>query len=285
MYPGLTKTLDVNCTFTKHSDISTIRSIILSKTQSLQSGVYSQLASITAASGNQLVVKDSLGAQVAGKLVASGTSFIAYQWVYPTDVVCGTFQCEAFAMDNLGHPRIKSADVEVRETRVDVDMILDKMAAMEHRLDDQDQQLSQLTQHINDSRETISQYTSQFNNHTYVISHETEANFMVANTYCRLVGGYLVEVNDQAELDFLSNFLQDNLSLYKRSAMVAGTDWGHEGNWTFPSNDDFVYLDWADRKPAGTTYLNCILFVVERGMVDDYCYATETRRFVCEFEF
>merc|ERR1711963_695058 len=141
-------------------------SLILSKSST--SEVYTEMAAISASTPDTVTVKNSLGADVTGQLTSSGeNSFITFTWRYPTSDVIGSYKCDAFGMDKIGHPRVSSTEVEVGERQVDMDAILEKMrqmdltlqaqldaqkatiAAQKHQLDSQKAQITALRNQLN----------------------------------------------------------------------------------------------------------------------------------------
>merc|ERR1712154_225213 len=112
---------------------------------------YSEVASMTAFSGDSVDVKDTVGGSVSGHLQANSESFILLEWTYPSGSVEGKYKCEAYGMDKRGHPRVSSAITSVTERAVDLDMVLENMKKMDSTLDDLLAYKMSLTQRLDNS--------------------------------------------------------------------------------------------------------------------------------------
>ena len=123
VYAGLTSHLTLNCSFCRvdDSDFSNVISLILSKTDKLDDKVLNELAAITQASPNNVTVTNSLTAVKVSGVLANGKGFISYEWEDPGDDALGSYRCEAFGVDSVGHPRVSSAEAEVNSQPINVD--------------------------------------------------------------------------------------------------------------------------------------------------------------------
>ena len=97
----------------------------------------------------------------------------------------------------------------------------------------------------------------KYKNHYYYLSPKETMNHTEANTRCRQEhGGYLAEINDEAELDFISNEVLNSLGDDDPDGIRIGAKWSgppvrddpyatteFPGQWVFmTSGDDVTYI-------------------------------------------
>ncbi|XP_012936642.1 uncharacterized protein LOC101846728 [Aplysia californica] len=290
MHDGFTKHLFINCTFFHgpRSDFSSVMSLIVSKTATSNDYVYSEIATITAFSSNQVDVKKDLGATVTGHLQANSQSFIAMQWLYPRNDVEGRYKCEAYGMDKNGHPRVSSAMAIIKEQAVNFDMVLHKMEGMDTEIDALNAYRDSMTSRLDDSLQAITDGRVFYQGGQYVLSKPFVSNVAMAGSLCRLFGGYLLQLNNPAEYTVVSQLIRD----YSNGDMVAvgATDEAVEGTWNFLQSGTAMstsFLEWASQQPDGGRTENCLYLSTNRtsGLAqayDDLCSVWSVDRFVCE---
>lgn len=286
IHNGFTKFLTVNCTFYHgpNSDFSTIMSLILSKSSSPKTDDFSEVASLTAFSGDSVDVKDTVGGSVSGHLQANSESFIALEWTYPSGTVEGQYKCEAYGMDKRGHPRVSSAITSVSEKSVDLDMVLENMKKMDSTLDELIAYKLSLTSRLDNSMKAIMAAQAPYMGKTYYLSHPMMMNSAVADSLCRLYGGYMVEINNKAEYDFVADMVQKKAM--GDSVALGASDEAHEGSWMFmQSGSAMNTLVWQAGQPDGQGIENCLYLTgnsTDTGMYDDVCMGQGMDRFICE---
>jgi len=165
-------------------------------------------------------------------------------------------------------------------------MVLENMKKMDSTLDDLLAYKMSLTQRLDNSMAAIMEVSSNYNGHTYHLSHPMLKNAAVADSLCRLYGGYLAELNDGMEWNFVQKFIADNAD--GDAVAVGATDEGHEGSWMFLySGARTMYVDWAAGQPDGQGLENC-MYLGNSGngtgvsMMDDVCTGASMDRFLCE---
>jgi len=286
IHNGFTKFLTVNCTFYHgpQSDFSTIMSLILSKSSSPSKDDFSEVASLTAFSGDSVDVKDTVGGSVSGHLQANSESFIALEWTYPSGTVEGKYKCEAYGMDKRGHPRVSSAVTSISEKSVDLDMVLENMKKMDSTLDALIAYKQSLTSRLDNSREAIMSAEASHMGVKYYLSHPMMMNSAVADSLCRLYGGYIVEIDNEDEYTFVSDFVQKNAN--GDNVALGASDEEHEGSWKFiHCGDPMTTLHWQAGQPDGQGHENCLYLAsnsTDVGMFDDACAGPSMDRFICE---
>ncbi|XP_005106994.1 uncharacterized protein LOC101862063 [Aplysia californica] len=300
IHEGLTEHLTINCTFTHHqgSNFNTIWSLILSKTDSPSDSVYSEIASITAFSNNKIEENNTMGAFVTGHHKPDAYSFIALEWTFPSSQVEGNYRCEANGMDHRGHPLTSSANVAVAETSVTIDMLLTKMnqmntkmedmemkltnyTALEKRVNHLDAELNDLMLRVEHSKNAITVASDSYGGSHYIVSKLVWGNVVEANRLCRLYGGYLVEINDRHEYDFVAGFVNKQTHFSGvAGAWIGATDEGHEGTWSFiTSGGTMSTFVWHDSEPNGGTEENCMVMWMATKKLNDYpCFESDPKQ-------
>jgi len=128
-----------------------VMSMIVAKTDSLESEEFKEIAAITVVSGQSVEVKDSLGAsQVKGHVEQfNGNTFISYEWEYPTDKVQGRYQCTVHGMDRRGHPLVITSELGIEEKTVDLETALINLQGCEKTNDRLKSQLQKMSAQLN----------------------------------------------------------------------------------------------------------------------------------------
>uniref|UniRef100_A0A2C9KHD1 C-type lectin domain-containing protein n=1 Tax=Biomphalaria glabrata TaxID=6526 RepID=A0A2C9KHD1_BIOGL len=91
--------------------------------------------------------------------------------------------------------------------------------------------------------------SERFSDKVYLLSRESVFFYPTfAQSLCALHGGYLVEVNTQAEFDFLKQFIRTYGSHFEH-VYTGGTDENHEGVWLYRHSQTPVVPFWAPGEP------------------------------------
>jgi len=278
MHAQFTKHLVVNCSYIhgNGSDFSTLVSLLLSMKNSSQQADYTELATITAFSNDQLSVKNNIGAHVTGHLVATGQSFITLEWLYPGEEVVGEYRCQGFGLDHDGHPRVSAMTTQINHLSLNCETVLPKYK-------DTDLKLDAVKGKINNLMTTLLDTSDSHDNHTYFLTRPLALDVQLGASLCDVSGGYLVEVNDQSEFEFLVNLtrlaLKDNTT---EGIVLGSSNEGHPTEWTFLSSaEKMSYFDWLDG-PSKLPDYNCLFFDVNHKMYSDVCKGEKMTRLVCE---
>ena len=107
------------------------------------------------------------------------------------------------------------------------------------------------------------------------------------NEICQQSGGYLAEVNTEAEYTFLLNFLKTSIPEGRQSVILGATDTAEDGKWVYMTSGKPVtftrwYQGYRDDMGSRGQQYNCLhLFwgSDDEGMHDWKCTAG---RFACE---
>ncbi|XP_005094348.1 uncharacterized protein LOC101850944 [Aplysia californica] len=315
IHEGFTDQLTINCTFSHEqgSIFSTVMSLILSKTDSISDSTYSEVATITAFSNNKVNEKHTMGAHVTGLHKPDAFSFIALEWSYPSSQVEGKYMCEANGMDIEGHPLSASANSVLEEKAISVDIVLQrvkemdirmnvmdvkmnaldakekemdtKMNAMDAKEKEMDSKLNDLRTRVDNSKAAIIYKSTSYGGKNYLLSKQILINVPEANRLCRLYGGYLVEINDRHEFDYLVNFAHSHVP-GREGVIIGATNEGHGSSWTFiTSGAHMSTLVWESGQPNGGSQ-HCLYFWTNlKQMFDDPCLKYSSNwpvRFLCE---
>merc|ERR1712110_425769 len=123
----------------------------------------------------------------------------------------------------------------------------------------------------------------QFNNHAYYSPGPTYRSHNAANDDCKSYGGYLAEINDEAEFKFVSSlFNQTNIKVE-----LGEVDERQNGQWKgMTSGDAMTYFNWYPGTPAGRPGFNCLWMQYDSSkggwlMYDMKCYASFIVQYVC----
>lgn len=274
---GFTKDLNINCSFLLEpgSKFQTVISLILAKAG--VNGTYREIAAVTSTSRNTASVKDSLGAKVTGQLVANGRSYIQFEWTYPTNDVRGSYQCQVFGMDSFGHPVTATGITVINVKEVDTDVVLQRLKQLEIDLSSK---LNDVMTRLDNSRDAIMEKSTTYNGHTYFLSRRMWNTIATYDALCRLYGGYLAEIDNEQELNFIQNFLINSSA--KHYVYIGGTDEEQERTWVYRRNGKpLSYFHWAPGSPSGQ---DCLMLDHRNRffMNDIECLSSQWYHFLCE---
>ena len=117
----------------------------------------------------------------------------------------------------------------------------------------------------------------------YYYASKTPLSWFNAQSACNDLGAHLVEINDEAEHDFVVQFVKDNMD---ESVWVGGRYVTSEGVWRWDSSMDLIggdaYTNWAPGQPADSSSASCLQLWKERGYKWDDFFCNLSRHFVCD---
>ena len=274
------------------SDSGLVLSVILSK---MENANFEEIAAVSSVIPHNVTIKNSLGASVTGQLKNNGQSNIVYKWLYPSNEAQGEYRCQVFSIDKIGHPVYISAEVEIAEKSIDLSAIVDKMKTMDIAIQGQKQQINDLSKQVidlqtklNSSLQMIFQDSSSFEGHRYFLSRKfRDIDVATMQINCMAYGGYLVEINNGTEFDFVKNFLN---SFFNDAAgdwvIVGASDQFSEGKWVFmKSNSPISFPNWNPGEPSRGSDEDCMMLMIDTGrrMHDCHCHDNELIvRYMCE---
>ena len=119
-----------------------------------------------------------------------------------------------------------------------------------------------------------------FQGRRYLVSHALASfNIRIADFLCEAMGGYLTEIEDKEEYDFLFEILKgvggDNF-------FTGANDIDEEGVWTYwHSGKPVTYVNWASGQPDNYKNEDCMEINFELNAFNDR-HCTANAKFVCE---
>ncbi|KAH9514069.1 hypothetical protein Btru_030128 [Bulinus truncatus] len=221
---GFTKSISINCTFryTGSSAITNVTQITIVKSVR---GVLDEIASIKRPLDD---VDKSLNVHrcTDGFFDREDVSALSVRWRGPVPDDAGKYICTVKGVDNSGLPH------EITETLSLAYNVSEELCRMD--LITRKQSL------------TFFFYPpARYAGSNYYLSRIL-ANSSQAESICQEYGGYLMEVDDDEEMQ-VANQLTYKHNVY---SLIAGTDAGQEGTWIFPRSGRPVNVFyWEDNEP------------------------------------
>ena len=127
----------------------------------------------------------------------------------------------------------------------------------------------------------------RFRDHSYVISPPFWANVTVAEEICARLGGYLAEIEDQQENDFIVEFLrQKNAFADVKWILIGARDENSDDTFRYiHSGLPVTYFNWSRGEPSGGSH-DCVgIGHVSLKMYDLLCvHHTAIDRALCEID-
>ena len=103
---------------------------------------------------------------------------------------------------------------------------------------------------------------------------------------CLDQGGYLAEIGNQEEYDFIMAFVEDTVPNRRQTALVGASDQATEGTWMLMnSGQAATFFSWNRNKGNRGRGRDCMYLVWnsrDSGMHDWKCQDRKDRRFLCE---
>ena len=175
-----------------------------------------------------------------------------------------------------------------KDHRIELDIQKSQTVDQQKLLDAQNAHLSDVINRINESQVAMMEFYSSNNEHIYYVSRPIHNNIAVADSVCRMHGGYLLETDDVKEFEFVVEMAKgkgiDEL-------VIGGRDDVKEGKWVYlRSGKPVNYFNWNKGEPNNAGDEDCTRMLNSKElsswrMNDDRCLDTETVfRFICEIE-
>ncbi|CAL1546027.1 unnamed protein product [Lymnaea stagnalis] len=289
---GLSTRFDIVCSFNHGTDneMSSLVSLIVSRSKDTTNVGYRELASIDAFSGRVTDLVQG-NATLSGAVNNMGVSYLRLEWKFPDDEVSGLYRCVANGIDETGHPiSVMSTSLvtsEIPGTRQLVQVVRNVLLNMDYALENMC--ISGCWQsRLEQMRKARFEISSLYNGHRYLLSKTANlASVAVAQESCELYGGYLAEIDDDFELLFVQNFTKSAPGIDYTMVLIGGTDYGHKNHWVFDRNlRNVTYTKWIAGRPSTTANYNCIYLAAPTWAMSDYICFEVTRtyntRYICE---
>nr|XP_022337897.1 galactose-specific lectin nattectin-like isoform X2 [Crassostrea virginica] len=119
----------------------------------------------------------------------------------------------------------------------------------------------------------------QYGTSCYLANSTKQKSWTSAKLECERYGSKLVEIENEAENNFLKNYLIQDKGRY----WTGGNDRFREGRWVWASSGNvFRYSNWADGEPNNVRYIeDCMeIYMPKRAWADADCQ--KENKFICE---
>ena len=149
------------------------------------------------------------------------------------------------------------------------------------------QRMLELHSHVYNFAASLFQTHTTVGEHRYFISYPTYSSIHEAESACRLMGGYLVEIGDLEEDKVVADLLKlANQELGANHDVYIGmTDEAEDRRWKYlHSGTDVTYRKWKSGEPSNGSTEDCVVVhYKDYNMYDRGCYF-QKYRFLCEVE-
>ena len=125
----------------------------------------------------------------------------------------------------------------------------------------------------------------KFGSHCYFFNHDKKgmAVWNDAVQTCRLLGGSLVEIRNEAEWMFVKSLLEPGPTIkgVAKQYMIGMSDTASEGRWKFVDGNS-AFLKWGRSEPNGGRGENCGAMSANSGLYNDGPCHHKYGRFICK---
>ena len=217
-----------------------------------------------------------------GQINGVGDSYLRVVIPQPNDQNVGDYSCKANFMDMTGAPSSQTNNVHVSKHTASP---MDLSKELKQIKDDHDKLLDEYKKQ--NARWEQVDHTSvfwkspEFNGRKYLLSHRAVEQIDLCQFMCIIQGGYLAEINDDAEFKFVQRF---SSSLLKGKPdypdVFIGATGDQKGNWVPMHNSKAkIYTNWGAAPASG---YDCMVLSESYGffMNDESCEGHN--RFLCE---
>ena len=178
---------------------------------------------------------------------------------------------------NLTQLNLQTTQIELNHTKTELDLC--KSDNSTHNLTQ-----TQILSLVHQSQLFVNS-TRFYKNRIYITSVKTPLNLTSYQQSCGSLGGKLAEIRHQDEFDVISDYLTKQHLEWYESIWLGMTDEGHEGQWTYLSDNSAVtFVKWFPGEPNNGRTYNC--GVLHPGsafkMYDFLCFDSSSYRFLCE---
>ena len=173
---------------------------------------------------------------------------------------------------------LTKTELELEKTKIEVD-----------KLHEEKNSTVQTLTRVNSSLSYLFHKTVTYNQHIYYLSYpHSYVNINQSEQICQLLGGYLVEIGDQAEYDVIVDLIKtgdQEVGLYYYT-YIGMTDREVEGRWRYVcSGDDVTFTKWSSGRPSDGKSLNCAVIRSSDNLMYDWsCKNNGGIRYLCEVE-
>ncbi|CAL1546032.1 unnamed protein product [Lymnaea stagnalis] len=286
---GLTPRLDVRCSLSHGVDteLASLVSLFISRSPDTDTLNFQEIASINTFSGNVSNVLHS-GAAVSGFINNAGQSSLSMHWTYPSLQEAGIYKCVANGVDGAGHSLSVASSSVVAIEQPSMSQVVDELRKMKLNIDNAlanscisgcwHSRLEQM-------KKARFEISSLYQGHRYLLSlNDNGLSAWSAEESCELYGGYLAEVDDDPELQFMQGFIRAHSTAGHKMVLIGGRH--TTGGWAFSrSGQPLTFTKWSHGMPDGK--FNCLYLWSGSGwlMYDLACLLVDVTyypRYLCE---
>ncbi|XP_005096110.1 uncharacterized protein LOC101862721 [Aplysia californica] len=287
---SLTKTLTVNCSIVAdvNSSVSQAITLYIYKSTMREPSVFADVAYISGIE-DKVEPAFSLNATLTGHLSLDGKdSYLALRWDYPQFELTGSFKCELMGLTSNMHVTKVQVVSQVTDARPDLQAALLAIERHDVRIGILETALVTLSARLDRFKDSMFYTTLTNNGRQYLVSRPFLQNSAMAESACKIYGGYLVEF-DLQEFIIVKQVLA-NASV-SDPVLVGITDEIAEGVWRFREHPllspSYTLWERNPQQPDGGRAENCAR--LERGALGEWwltdvpCYDNAAGvRFMCE---
>ncbi|XP_059179008.1 uncharacterized protein LOC131958138 [Physella acuta] len=265
---GVTRHLDVKCVTTRerNSTMETLISLIISRSTNPPNTTFKELASLTMSTPVvQITDVSEINLTATGNIDNNGESYISLVWEYPDATKSGVYKCEARGIDHLGHNVYAQSTTLVSSTHPDVDTLSGQIKTLtsliEQLTEDGKQQKKRLdswSRRLEVARQNMFTISPIFNGRRYLLSRKhSSLTLDDAAAECNLFGGYVAEIDSDAEHKFIIEHL---LATEHYLCVAIGAKFDvNENIWiNTHSNTTVTYFNWLPGKPDRVPFADCL---------------------------
>ena len=183
--------------------------------------------------------------------------------------------------------QLNTTQHELINSREELNNTRELLSQVLHDRNNSHQAVTSLEARLNHSVSLMFYNQTTFTSHRYYVSFPLYKSVVEAADVCAWMGGYLVELNSQAEYDVIVQLIKSASAPAVRvfPTLVGMTDLGYEGHWRWVNSGRAVnFTKWAAGEPDDGEESNCaLLHATSFLMYDAGCFGSYVK-FVCEVE-
>lgn len=288
---GLSSSLELKCMFTKdfNYNMDRLQSIQILYSASEKYPVWKLVADIN---WNDNIARPSnTDGSVMGFIDKDGISYLRVTFSRPVKDKAGKYQCKLSGLGSSNQVQELKAEVTVTEQVPSIQSVVEELINLAKHVETlKNLLMDHLTferskMDVAASLRTQFYISEEFRSHRYYMY--TKAQYFTSNDahfHCHMYGGYLAEINDAEEFNFVRNFIKEKGAKFYE-VVIGGSDEDQEGKWVYPySNTTATYLNFTAGQPDGGRGANDLCYWRDGNYLMSDCYPTLSSAwtFLCE---
>lgn len=161
---------------------------------------------------------------------------------------------------NATEEKLINTTTQLATTMTQLNATQVKLNATATQLDKTRSDLENMKTLRNNSKMAVTVASTSFQGHEYILTRPAVVNVHMMELQCQVLGGYLVEVDDQQEYDVIVKLIKENkITLPGEThpsggwVLLGATDWDSEGNWTYVhSGKPVTFFSWTPGNPSNS---------------------------------